>query len=132
MEFYYDAVDKDVLILSADGGLMLENAGEFESELGRYIELGSRKLIVDCTRLTRISSYGLGALVSLHRRLAKQGGDVKLANVSGVVGKLIEMFSLGTLLQIYPTVDDARRAFAGKDGEIVDADGLDSRHPQLD
>lgn len=126
MDFYYDAVDKDVLILSADGGLMRDNAAEFENELERYIELGSRKLIVDCTRLTRISSYGLGVLVSLHRRLARQGGDVKLAHVSGIVGKMIEMFKLADVLHIYPTVEDARLAFGGDNGD------LDSRHPDLD
>jgi hypothetical protein len=34
MEFYYHSVDKDVLILSADGGLNMDNADEFVSETG--------------------------------------------------------------------------------------------------
>ena len=133
MEFYYDAVDKDVLILSADGGLMQDSADEFVGELERYVELGISKLVVDCTRLTRISTYGLGILVLLHKRLAKQGGDIKLASVAGIVGKAIKMTGLGALLEIYPTVDDARQAFTGdKDGEVDDAEELDSRHPHLD
>ena len=71
MEFYYDHTDRDVLILSADGGLMADNAGRFVDELERYVDLGIRKLIVDCSRLTRITSYGLGVLLGLHKRLAK-------------------------------------------------------------
>ena len=130
MEFYYDAVDKDVLILSADGGLLKESADGFVGELERYVELGIRKLVVDCTELKRISTYGLGVLVLLHKRLEKKGGDIKLAAVAGVVGKVIKMTGLGSMLDIYPTVADARQAFT--DGELERRKNLDSRHPHLD
>jgi len=80
-------------------------------ELERYIELGCRKLIVDCTRLTHISSYGLGVLIRLHKKLATKGGDVKLANVSGAVPKILSMTRLNKIFEIYPTLDDARQAF---------------------
>ncbi len=131
MDFYYDAVDKDVLIVSADGGLLWDNADEFVAELERYVELGISKLIVDCSRMTRISSYGLGTLVSVHKRLSKRGGDVKLASVSGVAGKVIRMTGLGARLHIYPTVEDARVAFGG-DAEPGATGVVDSRHPHLD
>jgi anti-anti-sigma factor len=133
MEFYYDATDTDVLILSADGGLLSESAGRFVGELERYIELGVRKPIVDCSRLKRISSYGVGVLVSPHGRLAKRGGDVKLASVSGIVGKVIHITGLGKTFEIYPTVEGARQAFAAQTGATLDAaDTLESRHPHPD
>ena len=117
MEFYYHHVDKDVLILSADGGLLADNAHYFVGELEKYVELGIRKLIVDCTQLKKISSYGIGVLVTLNKRLAKQGGDVKLACVGGIVSKVIQLSGLGSTLQIYPTVDDALRAFTNESAE---------------
>lgn len=132
MEFYYDAVDKDVLILSADGGLLSDSANDFVGELERYVTLGIAKLIVDCSRIDRISSHGLGVLVKLHKRMARLGGDVKLAAVSGTFGKLIRITGLGSVLEIYSTVDDARRAFAGGTDEPADLGELDSRHPHLD
>lgn len=115
MEFYYHGVDKDILILSADGGLMSVTADQFVSELERFVELGCRKLIVDCTALTHISSSGIAILVTLHRRLAKQGGDVKLARVAGLVSNVIRLANLTQLFQIYPSVEAARAAFAGQD-----------------
>ena len=133
MEFYYDSVDKDVLILSADGGLLHETAERFVGELEKYVELGVDKLIVDCSRLTTISSYGLGILVSLHGRLAKKGGDVKLAAVSGFVVKVFRKTGLGAHFHIYPTVEEARRAFdAGGESGGGGPSGSDSRHPELD
>jgi hypothetical protein len=51
-----------------------------------------------------------------HGRLADKGGEIKLASVADVVGKVIDATGLGTMLPIYPTVQDARRAFDGKDG----------------
>lgn len=111
MEFYYHDTDGDVLILNADGGLAAVTAEEFVGELERAIGLGCRKLIVDCTRLTHISSYGLGVLIRLHKKLATKGGDVKLSNVSGAVPKILSMTRLNKIFEIYPTLDDARQAF---------------------
>jgi anti-anti-sigma factor len=133
MEFYYDDTDKDILILSADGGLMYEGTRDFVGELERYIDLGISKLIVDCTRLRKISSAGIGVLVSFHNRLAKQGGDVKLAKVPGIVGKVIDISALGNVLHIYPTVEEAKQAFQNEGGGGYDDRGaVDSRHPHLD
>ncbi len=111
MEFYYHDVDKDVLILSADGGLIAATADQFAGELDQLVQLGCRKLIVDCTRLTYISSYGLGVLVRLHKKLASRGGDVKLAAIAGAIPKLLSMVRLDRVFEIYPTVDEAREAF---------------------
>jgi anti-anti-sigma factor len=111
MELYYHDVDEDVLILNADGGLGTFNADEFVGELEKAVDLGCRKLIVDCTRLSYISSYGLGVLIRLHKKLAAKGGDVKLANVSGAVPRILAMVRLDKIFEMYPTLDDARRAF---------------------
>jgi anti-sigma B factor antagonist len=116
MVFRQDDTDRDVVVLSADARLLFESQQGFVQDLDRYIDLGARKLIVDCTALTRISSYGLGTLTLLHGRLADKGGAVKLASVADVVGKVIDVTGLGSMLPIYPTVQDARRAFDG-DGE---------------
>ena len=111
MEFYYHDVHKDVLILSADGGLVSHTADQFVDDLDRFIQLGCRKLVVDCTSLTYVSSYGLGVLVRLHKKLAARGGDVKLAAVSGLIPRLLSMTRLDRKFEIYPNVGEALRAY---------------------
>ena len=104
MELYYHDVDKDVLILSADGGLDSTNAEAFVTELGRLVDSGARKLIVDGSRLGFISSYGIAVLVRLHKKLAAL--DSRLTRVITLAG-------LTSVFEIYPTVDAARAAFRG-------------------
>ena len=102
MELYYHGTDRDVVILSADGGIDSTNAEELVSELGKLVDAGARKLIVDCSRLGFISSYGIAVLVRLHK---------KLAELESRVARLIELVGLERVFQIYPNVDGARNAF---------------------
>jgi anti-anti-sigma factor len=114
MEFYYHDVDEDVLILSADGGLNRDNADEFVTELEKLVEAGIRKLIVDCGKLHYISSWGMRVLMQLHKKLAARGGDVKLAGVQSAVMRLLALVKFDRNFEIYPSVDEAIRAFQSK------------------
>ena len=111
MEFYFHEIEKDVLILSADGGLNASTAGQFLDEIERLVHGGVRKLIIDCSKLEYISSYGLTVLVRLHSRMARHGGDVRLADVHGAMAKVMEVTRLSTLLSVYPDVNRARLSF---------------------
>jgi len=118
MQFYYSEVDNDILIVRADGGLNSENADQFVNELESLIEGGQTKIIVDCTRLEHITSYGLGVLVRLHTKLAKRGGSVKLACVKGLIKQLLAITRLNSIFEIYPDVNRARLMFQPKDGDL--------------
>jgi anti-anti-sigma factor len=111
MEYYFKEVDRSVLILTADGGLNMDVADEFVHELETLIETGVTRIIVDLSRLTYISSYGIGVLVRLHHRLAKKGGDVKLAAPQSGILKALNTVRLGGVFQIYPDLNAARLAF---------------------
>jgi anti-sigma B factor antagonist len=111
MEFFYHEMDKSVLILAADGGLNADTAGTFVKQLETLVEAGVSKIIVDCTHLDYISSYGIGVIVRLHKKLAKQGGDVKVAGAKSMVLSALTMMRMNELFEIYPDVDRARLAF---------------------
>lgn len=115
MEFVYHETENDVLILRADGGLNSDTALQFISELENLVDAGLRKIIVDCSQLTYVSSYGLTILLRLHRKMAKHGGDVKLAGVPGLVAGVLRVTHIDRLLSIYPDIDRARLQFRPKD-----------------
>lgn len=111
MEFYFHEIEKDVLILSADGGLNSANAADFLDQIEQVIHGGIHRIIVDCSNLQYISSYGLTVLVRLHSRMCRRGGDVRLAAVQGAMAQVLQITRLNTLLAIYPDVNQARLSF---------------------
>ncbi len=111
MEFFFDDVDDDVLVIRADGGLNSSTADEFVTSIEKLVDAGLRKIIVDCGHLDYISSYGLGVLVQLHRRMGRHGGDVKIASVTGVVVDVLRLTRLNRVFAMYPDVSRARLAF---------------------
>lgn len=121
MEFFYHGIDKDVLIISADGGLNVQTAPQFVGELEGLIDAGLRKIIVDCSRLDYISSYGLGVLARLQAKLRNRGGDVKLAGVKGMAASVLRATRLDRLFELYPDVDRARLMFRPPDSEATPA-----------
>ena len=84
MEIYYHEIDDDVLIVDADGGLDAHTAQQLVTDLEKLVDSGLSKIILDCSRLTYVSSAGLAALVRLHKHMQRRGGDVKIAAVKGL------------------------------------------------
>ena len=117
MEFFFHELDKSLLILSADGGLNADTAAEFVAQLETLVDGGVKQIIVDCTRLDYISSYGIGVLVRLHNKLAKHGGDVKIAAPKSMVLQALTIMRMGRLFEIYPDVNQARLAFRPRDAK---------------
>jgi anti-anti-sigma factor len=111
VEFYFHELDNSVLILAADGGINADNAGQFVGDLEKLVDAGIRKIIVDCTHLEHISSYGIGVILRLHKRLAQHGGDVKLAAVHSGIVRLLQIARVDSLFDLYPDVNRARLAF---------------------
>ncbi|HDZ22651.1 hypothetical protein LCGC14_0335480 [marine sediment metagenome] len=117
VQFYYHEVQKDVIVISADGGLNRQTSGQFTDDILRLIEGGMAKIIVDCEHLTYISSYGFTVLLQLHKRAKKAGGEVKIASVHTRVADAINMMHLNKVFQIYPDVNRALLHFRPKDSQ---------------
>ena len=111
MEFYYHETDRDVLILSADRELDSYVSTRFIEDLQRVIDGGARKLAIDCSPLGYVSSIGIASLIRLYKRVAEHGGHVKLVAVQAPLARLLEITRLKQVFQVYPTLDDALRAF---------------------
>ncbi len=117
MEFYYHELDNDVLIISADGGIDRHTSKEFVQDVLDLIEAGIRKIIIDCEKLSYISSYGLGVLLHVHKRARTAGGEVKIANVHSRVAAVLNLTHLNKVFGIYPDVNRARLEFRPKDAD---------------
>ena len=111
MEIHYDDVQQDILIIKADGDLNAATADEFVESIGKLVDAGLHSIIIDCSELDHISSYGLGVLVRLHKRMDEKVGDVKIASVKSLIVDVLRLTRLNKLFSIYPDVESARQAF---------------------
>ncbi len=115
MEFYYHDVHKDVMVISADGGIDRQTSQQFADEVCQLIKVGMTKLVVDCTQLTYISSYGLGVLLRLHKHAKNAGGEAKLACLHGPVVKILQLTRLDQVFGLYKDIDAALSSFPDSD-----------------
>jgi anti-sigma B factor antagonist len=111
MEFHYHETDRDVLILNADRELDSYVSRRLLDDLQRVIDGGARKLAIDCSQLGYVSSIGIASLIRLYKRIVEQGGHMKLVGVQAPLDRLLEITRLKQVFQVYPTLDDALRAF---------------------
>ena len=100
----------DALLLTLDGELDASSAVLLDAEFTKPDLLTYRKVLVDCAKLSYISSAGLGVFISHLQRL--QDNNVKLVffNMQEKVFNVFEILGLDSLMTIVPTQAEAAAA----------------------
>jgi anti-sigma B factor antagonist len=114
--FVAQTLPHEIKVVRLTGELNSETADYFFGCMDELIDAGTRRMIIDCRDLKFVSSMGLAMMLGAHHRLAKHGGDVKLAYVESAVAKVLETVRLDRVLDIYPTVIEAQAAFGPPPG----------------
>lgn len=99
-------------VLSLAGFLDAHTAPQFEKAIEDNLKAGRVNLIVDCARLTYISSAGLGVFMSFLEEIRDQGGDLKVAALDPKVYQVFEVLGFPALLDIQPSVAEALARFS--------------------
>ncbi len=89
-----------VVLVQVNGELIVGNREEFKQTVLMRLEGGDRKFVIDFGDSSYIDSSGLGALVSLSRKIRESGGDLRLAGLNEDLRTLFELTKLDTLFQI--------------------------------
>jgi anti-sigma B factor antagonist len=100
-----------VLMVQVEGQLIVGNRQELKNTVQEALEHGERKFLVDFTRTGYIDSSGLGALVSISKKVREHGGELRLAGLNEDLRSLFELTKLDTLFAITDTPDQALVAF---------------------
>lgn len=101
----------EVQVLALDGFLDAHTAPQFEKAIQDAYEAGNRRLVVDCAKLSYISSAGLGVFMSFIEEIREAGGDIKLASIVPKVYQVFEVLGFPDLFDILPDVAAAVRKF---------------------
>ena len=95
--------ERDALVVEVDGQLVVSNRQAFKQVVLDEVEQGARVIVVDFARSAYIDSSGLGALVSLGKRIREAGGDLRLAGLNEDLRTLFELTRLDALFPLYAT-----------------------------
>ncbi len=101
-----------VVILALDGYLDAHTAPQFEKAIQDEHTAGRNQIIVDCQKLTYISSAGLGVFMSFIEEIRAAGGDIKLAGIVPKVYQVFEVLGFPALFDIVDNVPTALTHFA--------------------
>jgi anti-sigma B factor antagonist len=114
-----------IIILDLDGRLTAgPNSGELRERIVQLSNEGQQNIILNLKNCEFIDSTGLGTMVVCYTALQKQGGALKLENLSKRHIELLVLTKLTTIFEIFDNERDAINSFY-PDREVKRFDILD-------
>ena len=100
-----------VTVVRVDGQLFVGNRQELKDLIQAAVDRGERRILVDFSGTGYIDSSGLGALVSIAKRVREVGGELRLSGLNEDLRSLFELTKLDTLFSIADTPQQALANF---------------------
>jgi anti-sigma B factor antagonist len=99
----------DPVVIAPEGELDLDTSRAFVPQLSDVARQGDvALLVVDLSAVTFIDSSGLGAILQAHRRLGREGREVKVVAPKGsAAAVVIGLAGMGSTLTLAQSRDEA-------------------------
>lgn len=105
---------EEVSVIKVSGYLDTTTARDLETALNGLLDKDRYKIVLDLSGVTYISSAGWGIFIGEIKEIRNHGGDLKLAEMVGDVFEVFQLLEFQSILEAYPTIQEAREAFAKK------------------
>jgi anti-sigma B factor antagonist len=111
MGFHHTKDASGVAVVQVEGQLVVGNRQELKDLVQAALDRGDQRLLIDFSRTGYIDSSGLGALVSISKRIREAGGELRLSGLNEDLRSLFELTKLDTLFAIAETPKQALASF---------------------
>jgi len=113
---------RDVTILDISGRITLGDGTALLRDTTRgLISQGKKQLLLNLSQVPHMDSSGIAELVSAFTAARREGGDVKLLNLTKKVRDTVEIVNLGGIFELFDDEGAAIRSFAKKQNEEPDS-----------
>ena len=103
----------DVLILDVKGRITLGEGDELlKDKVNSLLSQGSKKLVLNLAEVPYIDSAGLGEIVRTFTTVSRQGGSLKLLNLTKRITDLLSITKLLTVFETYDSESEAVQSFS--------------------
>ncbi|MCX6899304.1 MAG: STAS domain-containing protein [Verrucomicrobia bacterium] len=98
-------------LVTVTGSLNAPVAKSFHSQFAAWFESQPdvKQVVVDLGGVSFIDSLGLGALISVFKRVAERDGDMRLVRPQQAVKLVLEITRTSRILHTFGTIEDAMR-----------------------
>jgi anti-sigma B factor antagonist len=102
-----------MILLDLRGRVVLGHETEILRErVKRLLEAGHKRIVLNLAEVSYMDSSGLSTLVSGFASARKQGGELKLLNLTSRVRDLLLITKLSTVFETYDTLEAVEQSFA--------------------
>jgi anti-sigma B factor antagonist len=102
----------DVTVLDMSGKITIgEGSVALRTAIRRMLEEGKKRILLNLAGVSYIDSSGIGELVSSYTAINKDGGQLKLLNLTQKLRDLLTITKLLTVFDVYESEADALNSF---------------------
>jgi anti-sigma B factor antagonist len=103
----------DVVVLDIKGRVQLGEGDEMlKDKVNSLLNQGRKKIILNLAEVPYIDSAGLGEVVRTFTTVSRQGGNLKLLNLTKRITDLLAITKLLTVFDTYDSEQDAVQSFS--------------------
>jgi anti-anti-sigma factor len=95
------------MVLSVNGRVDTSTAPALEQAINKEIDAGKRKILLDFSGVSYISSGGLRVLLATAKKLKTPGDKFGLCSLTPEVLKVLKLAGFTSIFTIYPTEGEA-------------------------
>jgi anti-sigma B factor antagonist len=107
-----ERVVDNVTILDLKGKMTLGEGDELLKEMiNKKLATGQTQLLLNLEGVPYIDSAGLGEIVRTYTTVSRQGGKLKLVNLTKRITDLLSITKLLTVFETFDSVQDAVKSF---------------------
>jgi len=102
----------DVVILDIKGKILFgEGVEDLRQEIQKMVDSGEKKVLMNFADVPYLDSTGLGEVIRCYTTMKKNGGDIKIINLTNNVRDLLSVTKLITVFETYNNEEEAVKSF---------------------
>ena len=103
----------DVVVLDLKGRVTLGEGDELlKDKVNSLLQQSQKKIVLNLAEVPYIDSAGLGEIVRTYTTVSRQGGSLKLLNLTKRITDLLSITKLLTVFETFESENDAVRSFS--------------------
>src|SRR5215510_2330762 len=103
----------DVMVVDLKGKITLGEGDELlKDKVNSLINQGQRKILLNLADVPYLDSAGLGEVVRAYTTVSRQGGNLKLLNLTKRITDLLAITKLLTVFETFESESEAVRSFS--------------------